>query len=188
MRIGFVACFAFAALSACPALAECTISSDADAVVRSLTATSQADVNLIMSMSILPKLAHLNYASAARKSACDIGSFTAGDTGYELWGKDGTGRERKAIPNTKDRPIALVMPVIDILKALQVPKDHQPTPTEGYLLATIAKDQFTGWRFYTGMPDQTVLKHDMAEALAGSGTPIFRNDSDGKTHIFVPAS
>jgi hypothetical protein len=35
------------------------------------------------------------------------------------------------------------------------------------------------------MPDAAILKHDMAEMLAGNGRPIFRSGADGKTSIFV---
>jgi hypothetical protein len=34
------------------------------------------------------------------------------------------------------------------------------------------------------MPDPATLKHDMAEALGGDGTPIFRNGADGKTTLY----
>jgi hypothetical protein len=50
----------------------------------------------------------------------------------------------------------------------------------------VTKTDFTGWRYYTGMPDTATLKRDMVEALGGSAAPIFRNEADGKTQIFVP--
>ncbi|MDY7526229.1 hypothetical protein [Sphingomonas sp. 10B4] len=73
----------------------------------------------------------------------------------------------------------------DIMKAISASKQGKSATVEGYLLATVTKTEFTGWRYYTGMPDTATLKRDMAEALGGSAAPIFRNGADGKTEIFV---
>lgn len=173
-------------VTAITAQAECSVSFEANARVRSLNPTAQTDANLIISMSMLPKLMHIDYAGAARKLVCNLGQLTAGDTAYKLWGDDAGGRQRKGLPEKKGGPIALVVPVTDIMKAIAASKEGNATAVEGYLLATVTKTDFTGWRFYTAMPDVPTLKHDMAEALAGGAKPIFRNDADGKASLFVP--
>jgi len=176
-------------LAAGTAHADCQVSSDAGAAARPLNATVQADADLVIAMSMLPKLMHVDYESAARKSGCDLGPLAAGDAAYELWGDDTHMRERKAIPAKKGAPIALILPVVDFVKAFSAP--FQPgkpaqAQVEGYLLATVTKGDVTGWIYYTGMPDPATLKHDMADALAGRGHPIFRAGADGNTSLFVP--
>lgn len=173
-------------LAAVTAQAECSVSSDASAIVRPLHATVQADADIIVSMSLLPKLMHIDYGTAAKKPACDLGQLTPGDGAYELWGDDAAGRQRKGLPAKKGDPIALVVPVTDILKALEESKQGKAATVAGYLLATVSKTDFTGWRFYTAMPDTVTLKADMAAALGGGTNPIFRNGADGKTSLFVP--
>lgn len=175
-------------LAAGTAQAECSVSSDAEATVRPLNATAESDANLIVSMSMLPKLMHIDYAGVAKKPACNLGQLTPGDTAYELWGDDAGGRQRKGLPAKKGRPVALLVPVTDIMKAIEASKVGKAATVEGYLLATVTKTDFTGWRFYTAMPDVVTLKHDMAEALAGRATPIFSNGADGKTSLFVSKS
>jgi hypothetical protein len=89
---------------------------------------------------------------------------------------------QKAIPSRKSCRLPTSW------KAIEASKQGKTAAVDGYRLATITKKDFTGWRFYTGMPDQDVLKHDMAEALDGGGTPIFQNGADGKTSLFAPKS
>ncbi|HEX4739078.1 MAG TPA: hypothetical protein VH331_16115 [Allosphingosinicella sp.] len=175
-------------LAAGTARAECSVSSDPGAAVRPLKA-SEADAHIVVAMSMLPKIMHVDYDGAAKKSGCDLGPLAAGNSGYELWGDDAHGRQRKAIPAKKGAPVALILPVVDIVKAFMAP--HPPgkpaqAQVEGYLLATVTKSDVTGWVYYTGMPDAATLKHDMAEVLAGNGHPIFRAGADGKTDLFVP--
>ncbi|UAK25543.1 hypothetical protein [Sphingomonas nostoxanthinifaciens] len=167
------------------AYAECAVSADQGASVRAINPAIQADADLIVSMSVMPKLMHLDYQAAAQRPYCDLGTIS-GDDDYELWGSDTAGRQRKALPVKKGQPIAVVLPVVDMMKAIDAAKAGKAAPTEGYMLATIGKSDLTGWRFYTAMPNVTVLKHDMAQALAGDGAPIFRNGADGKTALFVP--
>jgi hypothetical protein len=169
--------------------AECSVSSDPGAAARPLKATVPADVDLVLAMGMLPKLLHVNYDSAAKNAGCDLGPLAPGDAAYTLWGDDAHGRQRKAIPAKKGAPVALILPVIDFVKAFMAPQ--QPgkpaqAQVEGYLLATVTNRDVTGWVYYTGMPDAAILKHDMAEMLAGNGHPIFRAGADGKTSIFVP--
>ena len=166
--------------------AQCAISSDAGAIARRLNAAVQADADVIVSMSMMPKLMHIDYASAAKKPKCDLGPLAPNDTRYELWAEDDAGRQRKAIPAKKGAPIAMIVPFANILKALEASKEGRTAPVEGYLLATVTKHDFTAWRFYTGMPDEATLKRDMSEVLAGGASPIFRNEADGKTSLFVP--
>ncbi len=136
---------------------------------------------------MMPKLMHIDYASAEKKPACDLGAFSVGAKIYQLFGDDKVGRQRKAI-SSKEDPIAEIVPVTNILKAIEALKQGKTAAVDGYLLATITKKDFTGWRFYSGMPAPDVLKHDMAEALGGGGTPIFQNGANGKTSLFVPKS
>lgn len=166
--------------------AQCSVSSDRDSAVRPLNAAVQADANLVASMTMLPKLMHIDYESAAKTTGCNLGQFTAGDAMYELWGDDAGGRHRKAVPAKKGSPVAIVLPVIDILKAVAAQQQGKSAQVEGYLLATITTGDFTGWRYYTGMPDPATLKHDMADVLSHKGSPIFQSGSDGKINLFVP--
>lgn len=174
-------------VNASPALAECSVSSDAGAVAKSIDLTVQADANIVASMSLLPKLMHIDYSSAAgKKPLCDLGQFTVGAASYELYGDDKAGRQRTAKPARKGDPIAQIIPVTDIIKAISASKEGKSATVEGYLLATVTKTDFTGWRYYIGMPDTATLKHDMVAALGGSAAPIFYNGAGGKTEIFVP--
>jgi hypothetical protein len=163
--------------------ANCSVSSDPKAVARPLNMTVQADTNLIVAMTMLPKMLHIDYDSAGKKVGCDLGPLAAGDAAYDLWGDDGG--QRKALPATKGAPVALIVPVFDLLKALTAPGKNKTAEVEGYLLAVVTKDEFTGWRYYTGMPDPAILKHDMADALAGKGNAIFRSSEDGKITLFT---
>ena len=126
----------------------------------------------------------MDYAQEARKTpACNLSQFAVGSATYQLFGE---GTARKALPAAKGGAIAEIVPVTNILKAIEASKSGKTAPIEGYLLATITKNDFTGWRFYTGMPTASVLMHDMAEALESNGSFIFRNGADGKTSIAVP--
>ena len=139
-------------------------------------------------MSMIPKLMHLDYSNASKRPACDLGSFTTGSKTYELFGDDKAGRQRKAIPTAKGDPIAEIVPVTNIMRAIEASKQGKTVSVDGYMLATVSKTDFIGWRFYTGVPDEILLKHDMDEVLSGNGTPIFRNSADGKTSLFLSKS
>lgn len=139
-------------------------------------------------MSLMPKLTHVDYKAASKRPDCDLGPLAAENGAYELWGSDTAEPQRKALPAKKGQPIATVIPVFDIRKAIASAKTSTAVPIEGYMLAVVTKKDFTGWRFYTAMPATGILRTDMAEALSGKGTPIFRNGADGKTVIFVPQS
>ena len=167
------------------ARAECTVSADLGANVRTINPAIQADADLVISMSMMPKLMHLDYKAAAQQPSCDLGALDGND-GYELWGSDTAGRQRKALPAKKGQPIAVVMPVVDMSKMIDSAKTGKAATTEGYVLATVSKADLIGWRFYTAMPDVAELKHDMAQALTGGEAPIFRNGADGKTALFIP--
>lgn len=169
------------------ASAACTVSADAGAAARPVDMAIQADASLLVSMTMLPKMMHIDYSSAAAdKPSCDLGPFAVGAGSYELYGEDKAGRVRKAMPAKKGDPIAQIIPVADIVQMIESSKQGKAAPTNGYLLATITKSDLTGWRYYTGMPDQAMLKQDIADVLGGGATPIFRNGADGKTSIFVP--
>src|SRR5579884_626062 len=132
------------------AQAECSVSSDHDAGVRSLNPAVKSDVDLIVSMTILPKMMHVDYRTAAMKTGCNLGPFIAGNVTYELWGEDNGGRQRKAVAAKEGAPVALVLPVVDLMKAIENQRQGRSAQVEGYLLATITKEDFTAWRYYTG--------------------------------------
>jgi hypothetical protein len=167
-------------------LADCTVSADAGAVVRPLDMQDKDSADIMVSMSMMPKMMHIDYSTAQKRPSCDLGPFNVGSLSYELYGDDKDGRQRKGISSNKGDPVAEIIPVTNLLQAIEASKQGKPASVDGYLLATVTKTEFTGWRYYTGMPGQEILKHDMAEALSGSGAPIFRNGADGKISIFVP--
>ncbi len=168
------------------AWAQCALSSDAGAAAKPLDTAVQADMSLVVSMSLLPKLMRLDYGrEVASRPSCNFGTFTVGSSSYALYGEDKAGRVRKAIPDKKGDPVAEIIPVTDMVKMIEASKQGKQAPVEGYMLATITKRDFTGWRYYSGLPDEAVLKRDMAEILGGSAKAIFRNGADGKTSIFV---
>ena len=82
--------------------------------------------------------------------------------------------------------MAIVITVVDIIKAMEANKAHRAAPIDGYLLATVDGSGFTGWRLYTGMPDTARLTSDMATVLGpDAGKPIFRRGNDNKIMLFV---
>lgn len=188
MRNGIVVWMAMAvSVSANSAEPECTVTSDVDAAAGPIDMAVQSDADLLISMSMLTKLMRIDYAGASRKKlSCDLGPFDASGTTYHLFADDNGGKQRMAKPAQRGDPIAQVVPVTNIMKAVEAAKQGKSAAVEGYLLATVSKAEFTGWRYYTGMPDPAILKRDMAEALEGRSKPIFRNDKDGKTAIFLP--
>ena len=163
------------------------VSSDRGAVVRPLNPAVHADANLILSMTMMPKIMHVDYDGAARRDGCRVGPL-AGDNGYELWADDWGQRHRKAVSRKGGLPVAIIVPVADILTAVTAQKPTHSISVQGYLLATISKTDFAGWRYYTGMPDLGTLKRDMEDVLAGKGNPIFRQDPRGQTILVVPKS
>jgi hypothetical protein len=173
-------------LTASASWAGCSVSPDLGATTRLVSPAVQADADLVVSMSMVPKLTHVDYHTAAQRQGCDLGPLTAEDGSYELWGSDAPGRQRKALPTRKGQPIALIIPIFDMVQAIDKAKAGKEATIEGYMLAIVTQDDLTGWRLYTAMPDVKVLKHDMAEALEGGAEPIFRNTAGGKTAIFVP--
>ena len=78
-----------------------------------------------------------------------------------------------------------MVPIVDVMKAIEASKQGKSAPSEGYMLATVDKDKLVGWQLYSGMPNQTTLLHDMAAILNGEGKPIFENQGN-KTSLFVP--
>lgn len=188
MRIFVRTCLAGAAalVMAGAAEAACTASADPQAAVRRLDASNQADANLIVGMTMMPKLMQIDYGAASRKAGCSLGALPGGDGSYKLWAEDKGGRQRKALSATKGAPAALVIGVFDLMKQLTKPSGSSAT-IEGYMLATVDRTSLTAWRYYSGMPDAETLKTDMAAALAGQiPSPIFRSGADGQVTLFVP--
>ena len=172
---------------AMPAMGACDPAGDALAAPKLLSAQSADGADIMISMTMMPKMMHIDYASLSRrKLSCDLGPFPVGSVGYELYGDDAAGRSRIALPSRKGDSIAEVVPVVNILKAIDASKQGKAAEIDGYLLATITKNDFTGWRYYTGIPDQATLVRDMGDALGGVSTPLFRDDTaTGKASIFV---
>ena len=171
-----------ALLGATAASADCNLSSDPSAAIRPV---SIKDTNLILSMSMMPKMIHLDYATATAKGGCHVGQFAVGSVSYDLFGSDDKGRSRRAVPSKAGEPAAIMVPIVDVMKAIEASKQGKSAPSEGYMLATVDKDKLVGWQLYSGMPNQTTLLHDMAAILNGEGKPIFENQGD-KTSLFVP--
>lgn len=177
----------FTLFAATPAWADCSVSSDAAAAEKTIDPGVDSDADLVFSMSMMPAFLHIDYASVAKaKPSCKLGQFDAGTLGYSLYGDDDHGHQRIAKPDHKGKPFATMIPVVNLMKAIESSKNHQPpAKVEGYFLATIDKSGITGWIYYTGMPDADTLRHDMAQALAGTGHPIFKRNGDGKIEVFV---
>ena len=173
--------------AATPAWAECSVSSDANVAEKTINPGNQADARLPISMSMMPEILHIDYASVAKaKPSCKLGQFDAGAAGYSLYGDDDNGRNRIAKPDRKGASVATVIPVIDLIKMLNSGKTGgPPAQVQGYFLATIDKSGLTGWRYYTGMPDTDTLQRDMQQALIGAGRPIFKRDSEGNIRLFM---
>ncbi len=172
--------------AATPAWAECTVSSDAGAAEKTINPGNRTDADLLISMSMMPEVLHIDYASVEKaEPSCKLGQFDAGATGYSLYGDDSKGHDRIAKPDRKGAPVATVIPVFDLIKALKSGKSGgPPAQVEGYFLATIDKSGITGWRYYTGMPDASTLQHDMQQALVGAGKPIIKLN-EGKIQLFM---
>jgi len=184
IRYCLTAAGALAAASA--AQAECVVSSDPGFAIRTLDATAQADANIIATMSILPRMMRIDYRSAAKKKGCSLGLLATTGPTYELWGNDKDGRQRKAIPTSRGAPVAMIIPIVDLLKQLSAKDPKKSGAIDGFLLATVSEDSLTGWRYFTGMPDPATLKREMSEALAGRGRPIFRSAASGTMNIILP--
>lgn len=178
----------FIPCAATMAWAECPDPASGAGVVRALSPGNKGDVDLILSMSMMPKLLHTDYRTeASRHPACKLTEFEAGSSTYELRAVDtNAGTLRLASPKKKGAPIAELVPVTNIMDAIDASKQGKTASVAGYMLATVSKDDFTGWRLYTGVPNQATLAADMAAALDGKLRPIFRNNSNGKgTQLFV---
>lgn len=91
-----------------------------------------------------------------------------------------------ALPARKGAPIALVIPIVDLAKAIDRAGAGKAAAIESYLLVTGTDTDLTGWRYYAGMPEVAVLKRDRADASAGRIGAMFRNGADGRTTLFVP--
>lgn len=81
-----------------------------------------------------------------------------------------------------------LVPVSNLIAAIEVSKQGKTAPISGYMLVTLTKSDTTGWRLYDGLPNQQRLVTDMTAALGGSLHLVFRKGADGKSAIFVPGS
>ena len=172
-----------------PAWADCPGESYGTGTVRELDlVNAKNDADIMVSMSMAPKLMHIDYqVELARHLSCKLSGFEADGLHYELRGDDITaGTRRIASSDKQGAPIAELVPVTNILDMIASSKLGKSAPIAGYMLATIRMDDFTGWRLYTGIPNQATVTADMIAALTGKMQPIFRNNSrNGKTELFV---
>ena len=175
------------AATASPALAQCPDATYGKGVARTLNATNEQDTGLIVSMSMMPKLMRVEYATeAAKRLDCVMTQFAVGSTTYELRANDlQAGTLRLAATARKGSPIAELLPVTDIMAAIEASKQGKTAQVSGYMLAIIDKSGLTAWRFYTDVPDQATLVADMTTALSGAGSPIVKVDKKGQATLFV---
>ena len=97
-----------------PLSARCAVAADPWASVKTIDPQSQTDANLIIAMSMLPKLVHMDYAEVlaskpvlAGMRSCNLGNFSFGAEAYQLYGADDEqGKVRVAIPVKKGDPVA----------------------------------------------------------------------------------
>jgi hypothetical protein len=175
--------------AASPTWADCPGDSYGTGVVRTLDlVNAKTDADLMVSMSMMPKLLHMDYQTEfPRHLSCRLSGFEADALQYELRGDDITAGTRRIASSDKlGAPIAELIPVTNILDAIASSKLGKTAPISGYMLATLSKDDFTGWRLYTGIPNQVSLSADMMAALSGKMQPLFRNNTrTGKTELFV---
>ena len=98
--------------------------------------------DIVVSMSLLSKLLHLDYASAARDTpSCELGQFVVNGQTYTLYGSDDKGRSRKALSAAKGQPIAQVLGVTNILKAIEASKTK-----------TMMLQELVTWDLYIRIP------------------------------------
>ena len=173
---------------AASATAECPSADSGTGVARRLDPQNKGDVDLIVSMSLMPKLLKVDYAKARSVTlVCDLTRFSADGNDYDLRasGTD-AGTARVAIASAKNATVAELLPVTNIMAIIEASKAGRTAPVSGYMLATIGKGDVTGWRLYTAVPNQATLETDMTAALDGTLQPVFRTDAtSGKTNIFV---
>ncbi|MGN6375982.1 MAG: hypothetical protein ACTHMG_10550 [Sphingomonas sp.] len=179
---------AMACSIAMPVWAECPGATDGTGVAHQMSVDRKSDTDLVLSMSLMPRLMHLDYKSAAKqKLDCEMTQFKVGDETYDLKADPvNAGTSRVALPTSKGAPIAELVPVVKITDIIASHGD-KPTSPSGYMLATLTRQGVTGWRYYPAMPSQATLSADMIDALNGQSRPLFRSDTkSGKTEIYVP--
>lgn len=158
---------------------ECSSFGVTDARVKTLSAQNESDASLIVSVPMLLKLQKFDYSTLVRSgSKCDRGSINVAGTTYRLTGENTDhGGVRRGVPSVKGKPVAVLLPVSDMMKILAAPKAGEQPPIEGYLLITANRsEEVTGWRLYSAIPVDSVLSADMADALSGKLPFIFRDD------------
>jgi len=162
------------------------VSKGTAASLRLLSNRTDEGVAIILSMSMLPKLIKLDYATAATSGTpCERRVILVGSQTYRLIGEDQDQMAvRRALPKKGGQPIAILVPISDLNKILDTVMTHQPPPIDGYMLATITRQDLTGWQYYSAIPDDDVLGAAIKSALEGGLKPIFRNEGQ-QTKIFV---
>ncbi|WP_267383095.1 MULTISPECIES: hypothetical protein [unclassified Sphingomonas] len=170
------------------ASASCPTPEDGTGKARVLSPTVNEDIDLTLSMSMMPKLMHLDYKGVSSSTLpCTLSKFKAGEQDYTLQATEserGTGR--RAMSDAKGKPIAEIVPVTNIIAAMEASKQGKSAGVSGYMLITLDKHTITGWRFYTGLPNQEVLVADITAALTSGLPRLFAIDNaTGKSSIFV---
>ena len=179
-----------AAWIATGASAECPAASYGSGVVHALNPTNKADVDLILSMSLMPKMLHISYdKEKGSKLPCELTRFDAASTTYQLAGSPvGSANARIAVPQNKNQPIAELVPITNIIETIEASKQGKTAPIRGYMLMTVSKADIIGWLLYTDVPNQQTLVADITSALGGTIKPVFKTDNaSGKSSIYMPS-
>lgn len=104
--------------------AECPSPSAGNGAVHPLIASQKEDVDLMVSMSMMPKMLKITYGcEEAAKVPCNLSTFVVGSATYELRAAPyGLSNARIASPKEKGAPIAELVPVTNILAAIEASK------------------------------------------------------------------
>ncbi|RHW18020.1 hypothetical protein D1610_05855 [Sphingomonas gilva] len=150
-------------------------------------ATDGAQADLLVAMAMSPKLAKITREAVIdRPSACRRGGFAVGSARYMLTGDDGDGMvPRRAHAEDAGAPVAYLLSTIDMQELVASADGGEPAGTLGYALMTSTEREDVAWAFYKAMPADRTLRADMARALSGEASPIFRTDRRTSETQFV---
>lgn len=145
---------------------------------------TEAGATALVSASFAIQLQKLTYREVLKRPAeCDRGTFKVKRTTYSLAGEDS---RRVARPLRHGAPLATLVPVAGIDAIVDASKTGQVAAVDGYLLTTLTPSEAIGWRVYSGVPVDAVLRSDMERALGGKLSPLFRTDLlTGQTSLFA---
>lgn len=175
-----LACVGGSAHAACPA-------PRAPANVLPLDKAKESGAALIVNASILLQTPAWSAANMRKvKASCEVGEFQAAGLTYVLVGANDKALPRIATAKQRNGPVGFVMPVPDLVTAMQGGDKTDPPPL-GFLLAAWKGDTAYGWQAYDAIPSDEVLKADMSRAFSGALQPAFSLDTKtAKVTIFLP--